>query len=146
MLRFRAVRVDNGEDTIVDSDASLDNQDDEHQANNAAIKAARILGGYGEHNRVVGVTTIDERYNSWQATVSNGGRGEKHCETFAFRMFNVGGRSVRLAAIIRENPGLSAAQLRTKGWNPPVHGTLLQAEQAGLIVYRNEGWHPTSQE
>lgn len=45
-----------------------------------------------------------------------------------------------LLTIITKHPGLDAIALKGKGFRPRVHGSLRDAERAGLIEYRNGGW------
>lgn len=49
----------------------------------------------------------------------------------------------KLLAVIAANPGLNATQLRERGlWKPRRSPSLKEAEDAGVIEYRNEGWFP----
>ncbi len=47
----------------------------------------------------------------------------------------------KLLKIVREHPGLEAIALKGKGWRPNVHGSLRDAEKAGLVSYRNGRWY-----
>ena len=52
----------------------------------------------------------------------------------------------RLINIVTENPGLSGEELKTRGWSPSAHGSLLDAERRGDITWRGNasggGWYP----
>ena len=47
----------------------------------------------------------------------------------------------RLISIVAKNPGLDGIGLKGKGFRPSTHGSLRAAELAGLVEFRNGGWH-----
>ena len=47
----------------------------------------------------------------------------------------------QLIDLIRRHPGLDAIALKGKGWRPHVHGSLRDAQRAGLLLYANGGWY-----
>jgi hypothetical protein len=50
-------------------------------------------------------------------------------------------REQKLVDLIRKFPGLDGIALKGKGWRPQVHGSLRDAQNVGLIEYRNGGWY-----
>lgn len=46
----------------------------------------------------------------------------------------------KLIALIKKYPGLDAIALKSKGWRPQVHGSIREAEDMGVIEYKNGGW------
>ncbi len=50
-------------------------------------------------------------------------------------------KTEKLIALVRKHPGLDGESLKEKGWRPGVHGSLREAERAGLVEYRNGGWY-----
>ena len=50
-------------------------------------------------------------------------------------------KQARLLEIVRQNPGLNGRGLQACGYSLRAHGSLRDAERAGLIVYRENGWH-----
>jgi hypothetical protein len=49
-------------------------------------------------------------------------------------------KNAKLVALISKYPGLDAISLKGKGWRPQTHGSLREAQSAGLIEFRNGGW------
>lgn len=49
----------------------------------------------------------------------------------------------KLVEIVRKNPGKDAIALKGKGFRPQTHGSLREAEKAGLVKYINGGWYAT---
>lgn len=50
-------------------------------------------------------------------------------------------KRAKLVNLIRQYPGLDAIALKGKGFRPQSHGSLRDAEKAGVITYRNGGWY-----
>lgn len=55
-------------------------------------------------------------------------------------------KSEKLVALIQKNPGLDAIALKGKGFRPQSHGSLKDAEAAGLLAYVNGGWYVAGDE
>ena len=47
---------------------------------------------------------------------------------------------LKVVEIVKKNPGLDGIGLKSRGYRPQNHGSLRDAECAGLLVYRNGGW------
>jgi hypothetical protein len=43
--------------------------------------------------------------------------------------------------IVKQFPGRDGLGLREVGWNPVKHGSIRDAEKAGLIICKDGGWH-----
>ena len=47
----------------------------------------------------------------------------------------------KILELIEKHPGLDAIALKGKGFRPGPHGSLRDAERAGLILFINGGWY-----
>ena len=51
----------------------------------------------------------------------------------------------KVVELVKKYPGRTAAQLQKLGWKSGPHGSLHDAEKAGLIVWTDQGWFVTDQ-